>query len=441
MSGHVGMDAINRQAFDSLSASFGQFVADGHVKDSTIVKTGTGINALRAGSGDFRGNVLFRSASQIEENNAVRNAFLKSVSDVYGGEDHIPESVKVAMKASDFDGKGHPLTARRIRATMDAIRMDIDHKKIADVVESQEWLFGGDYVIDLKQTRPDLVNVLVQYSESLANDMLDVMKTTILPDIEKGKAPSVAKMRRFLETMVEGEKTETRKLLDGHDRNINTAEIISCCWNTAFNKVLVRNEALMKFFFCDSKAAAEATRNMDQALEDIRESLPMDNPETAPKRWVVNTKVGVFSGELFSNRHFVVAGLSPKEIHSLLVKMADEQGSAMTEKKKWVLNLEMTLSNIRLLPNAEQKAVANQFLREIGQSILDGTIRPRKSSSEDALYDVVIKRELPFELQECVKNCRKNAKAGNHDLPETIMGSPELDEQLKQRLTELKAQI
>ena len=439
MSGHVGMDSINREAFDSLSASFGQFVADGHVKDSTIVKTGTGINALRAGSGDFRGNVFFRSARQIEENNAVRTAFLKSVSDVYGDEDHIPESVRKAMKASDFDGKGHPLTARRIRATMDAIRTDIDHKKIADVVESQEWL-QGDYVDVLKNTRPDLINKLRQYTDKLASDIFDVMKTTILHDIEKGKAPSVAKMRHFLEA-ANRENPETQNILSSDNGNLEREDTVRACWDAAFNKALVRNETLMKFFFNDSKVAAEASRNLTQAYEEIRDSFDLNVREEADAYDDFNRKAARFEGRLFMTRHFVVVDLTPNEILSLLNKMVNEQGRTKTESDKKVLTLMTAIDVIRMLPNAEQRAVVSKFYRQIGQSILDGTIRARKPSGEDALYDVLIKKELLNEIVDCGRNCKRNAKAGNHDLPETIMGSPELDEQLKQRLTELKAQI
>ena len=38
---------------------------------------------------------------------------MKAVADMFGGENHIPDSVKVAMKLEDY-GKGKPLTARRI---------------------------------------------------------------------------------------------------------------------------------------------------------------------------------------------------------------------------------------------------------------------------------------------------------------------------------------
>lgn len=437
------LNSINRQAFDNFNMSFGQFVADKRMDDNTVVKADrwslTGIKSLKADSGDYRWN-LFRNAGQVTDNNAIRKAFLASVSDIYGGENHIPESVKKAMKAGDFDGKGRPLTARRIRATLAAIRTDIDHKKIADVVESQEWLFGGQHVINIKRDRPDLVNVLDQYTDKLALDILDVMKTTILPDIEKGKAPSVAKMRRFLEAMVEGEKPETRNMLSGHDLDIDTPEIISSCWNAAFNRNLVRNEALVKFFFNDSKQAAEATRNMKQAFNDILETLPIDDPVLSEKRFATSEKIGGFDDQLFFFRHFVVVDLSPKEIGSLLAKMADEQGSDATERKKKTMTLQMTFDVVSLLPNAEQKAEAYKFLRQVGQSILDRTIRPRKHHTEDALYGVAIKILLSNEIQQCAKNRMKNAKTGNHDLPESIMGTPELDAQLKQRVDELRVE-
>ena len=61
-----------------------------------------------------------RSVSVKEANNTTRAIFRQSVAAMFGGEDHIPDTVKAAMKLGDY-GKGKPLTARRILAVKTAV--------------------------------------------------------------------------------------------------------------------------------------------------------------------------------------------------------------------------------------------------------------------------------------------------------------------------------
>ncbi|MBQ2335825.1 MAG: hypothetical protein II381_05910, partial [Victivallales bacterium] len=68
---------------------------------------------IKPGSGDWVGIGVGRLSSLKKANNTTRDAFMKAVADMFGGQDHIPESVQAAMKLEDY-GKGKPLTARRI---------------------------------------------------------------------------------------------------------------------------------------------------------------------------------------------------------------------------------------------------------------------------------------------------------------------------------------
>jgi len=63
---------------------------------------------------------IFRSSGAERANNEVRELFRKSVADMFGGENNIPDSVRDAMLMKDY-GCGKPLTARRIIAVRDAI--------------------------------------------------------------------------------------------------------------------------------------------------------------------------------------------------------------------------------------------------------------------------------------------------------------------------------
>jgi len=116
-------------ALEISNAQFNQFVqfAQQAGKATTIAQMGDAAEAgalagrtiVAKASHDFIGNVgRFKPSRDV--NNAVRALFKKSVADMFGGEDHIPDNVRDAMKMQDY-GQGKPLTARRILAVQKAI--------------------------------------------------------------------------------------------------------------------------------------------------------------------------------------------------------------------------------------------------------------------------------------------------------------------------------
>ena len=89
----------------------------------TSVQGGLETRTIKRASGDWVGVGPGRLGSLKDANNVARDLFRKAVADMFGGENHIPESVKEAMKLHDY-GKGKPLTARRILAVKTAIDAD-----------------------------------------------------------------------------------------------------------------------------------------------------------------------------------------------------------------------------------------------------------------------------------------------------------------------------
>ena len=73
-------------------------------------------------SGDYKGTFasFFRTNEMKKANDQVRDLFLKTVADMFGGERNIPDIVRDNMKLDKF-GKGKPLTARRIMLVKNAI--------------------------------------------------------------------------------------------------------------------------------------------------------------------------------------------------------------------------------------------------------------------------------------------------------------------------------
>ena len=122
---NTGMDIGNSLTLDD----FKNFVnGDNKPFDSTVIRLSPndGERKLCTTHRDFVGNVGRRQATQ-DQNNAVRLAFMNAVAGFFGGRKEIPGTVKKAMKMEDYvtddSPSGKPLTARRIRATLTAIKL------------------------------------------------------------------------------------------------------------------------------------------------------------------------------------------------------------------------------------------------------------------------------------------------------------------------------
>ena len=100
-----------------------QFVnfAQGASEDA-IAESGEGIIVKAKAKSDFVGNV-FRTSSSKDVNDYVRSRFKSAIMGMFGVSDDsaLPDSVREAMKLDDFNARGKPLTARRIRAVQTAV--------------------------------------------------------------------------------------------------------------------------------------------------------------------------------------------------------------------------------------------------------------------------------------------------------------------------------
>lgn len=74
---------------------------------------------------------LFRSRANRQLNNQTRDLFKQTIAKLFGGEESIPQEVKDAMHFSRFDGKGRPLTAKRINETKSAIITFLSRKEVS----------------------------------------------------------------------------------------------------------------------------------------------------------------------------------------------------------------------------------------------------------------------------------------------------------------------
>ena len=111
------------QVNSNYSATFQKFV---DFADKAYARQGedTVVRFTGMPKGDYKGSFasFFRTADMKTANDQVRDLFLKTVADMFGGEKFIPDLVRDNMKLEDF-GKGKPLTARRIKLVATAVKM------------------------------------------------------------------------------------------------------------------------------------------------------------------------------------------------------------------------------------------------------------------------------------------------------------------------------
>ena len=118
------LNAVSNQFNKFVEFAQAQFAVDKRTAIATrgAVEVGAGTpleeRNIAKSSGDWIGKIRFQARK--DTNNAVRDLFKKTIIDMFGGEQNIPDGVKTAMRLKDY-GKGKPLTARRIMAVKTAI--------------------------------------------------------------------------------------------------------------------------------------------------------------------------------------------------------------------------------------------------------------------------------------------------------------------------------
>ena len=456
------MSSVNNDAYRSLIGSFGAFVENKSVKESMIAKidrfTLEGVKTLKAGTGDFKGNLL-RDALQVAGNNMVRAEFKNAVVSVFGGEDKIPQSVKTAMKWDDFDGKGRPLTARRIRATLAQINAEVRCAEvrcdeIRTVMNAQDWFADA-------KISPEIKTSLGSYVKQLAAEMNQAMEELLLPDVKKGKAPSVAKMKAFLRRF-QNESEAASTILDNiknaeenigkdstcidpksRERAIDVSIAKPLARSGAFALALTKNSDLAKFFFSTSKSSNKAVQNFNQAVDELDEEYRgnelADNGEEA------NTEEGdAFMANIMPLRRMVdpargyyIMGMSTEDAIAELMRLSadDSQKASLREGKVLIRDAVLAL---KFSPGPKAKAILTGFFKQVGKQILDDTIRNKNKHGVDPFYEV-IDDYMKAMLRDCKANREANEASGTHDLqPELLMESKELDEELLQKILEIR---
>lgn len=453
---------INEAAYNRFNASFGKFVEDESVKDSTIAKFDNkfslnGVRSLKAGTGDYKGN-LFRNAKQIADNNSARAQFMKAVADIFGGESHIPASVKAAMKWDDFDGKGRPLTARRIRATWDQIKAEKKCAEIRDALNAQDWFND-------KNISPAIKLKAVSLAKQLSTDLCRSMEKLLLPDIRKGKAPSVGKWKAFyMNALFDSEKTRgiINDLMNANDnigksttalsnkereQVIDTRNFIPLARKAAMSLAMAKNVELANFFFNSSKESNNAYLNFVQARKDLQDEFSeadkfnlkdeddiaeyiaefgqddLDNLiEMKEKKNSFESNCDPIGDAMTQARAFYVLGMSQKEAVSEMMRSSRDNANAQGE-----IPMRDVLMVLRCTPSPKAKAILTGYFKQLGKQIMDGTLRKKDTTrGSDQLYMYVLNEDFWHVMADCAKNDK------------WLMGSKEQDKAL---FKELKRQI
>ena len=205
------------------------------VKEGEIKRPDGEPRIITAKGSDGRG-YIWRGADSKSINQEARNLFLKTVLDICGvaNENQLPAGVKAAMKLQDYDGKGHPLTAHRIRSVNTAILAAKEEEEAAKQddfpdpeLEDDESEFGDDNAtrdklssVAPKQGNADTAQAILdkvnQYRETYGDAMADLVLGTV-KSMEEPISPD--------DLMILDE--QEMEQLDIHAASLDTSEIAS----------------------------------------------------------------------------------------------------------------------------------------------------------------------------------------------------------------------
>ena len=121
-----------RRFVDFAQSYIGQGNEDAIARDGVAAAGGqlAGRTITIAADNDYL-KQWFRPGRQQNANNIVRDLFMQTICDMFGGSmANVPQEVKDAMQLKNFDNGGHPLTARRINL----VKIEVD-KIIAEATE------------------------------------------------------------------------------------------------------------------------------------------------------------------------------------------------------------------------------------------------------------------------------------------------------------------
>ena len=142
-----------------------------------------------------------RSDDNETKNNETRALFKQAVSNMFGGENKIPESVKKAMALGDYN-QGKPLTARRIIAVQKALRPYIIKDAVSGAVDSIYAInrkYKRNIAVDLVKLTPEeqrqAVRIVKRYASGLNEWGLRALAKAVVLAIEGGFNPQ-AEARR-----------------------------------------------------------------------------------------------------------------------------------------------------------------------------------------------------------------------------------------------------
>lgn len=407
---------INTAAYERFNASFGKFVESKSVEDSTIANVDNnskfslnGVSKLKAGTGDYKGN-LFRSDKQIADNNSTRARFMSAVADIFGGKNRIPESVKAAMKWDDFDGKGRPLTARRIRATWDQIQVEI--KAEQSCVEIRNALSAQDWAINFP---PETRAAFNPYINQLTDELSQAMEEILLPDIQQGKVPSVETMKAYL-MKIQTESEATTAIKNAINTNADKRALVSSARGLAFSLAFTKNPKLANIFFSSSSAANKTYLNFHQAGAELCDEASKDGNDELLENL---TSLTGGPAALFSRAYFIVGMPQEKAVSELMRLSGDCLTKDMRGKGK--ISLLDAIRALKETPGSKSKAILADYYKQLGKQIINHKLREMNTDTKkglDLLYMVVLKQDIKRWMATC-------AKTG-----EWLMGSKEQDSDL-----------
>jgi hypothetical protein len=147
-------------------------------KVESVPAGGMSVRTITAATDD-KVYAIRRSSFDKIANDVTRDRFMLAVSNMFGGEDHIPASVLKAMNMKDY-GHGKPLTARRIMAVNTAIIAARNKALITDAVSFVGQLDGDPEFRLTSGQQKKAIGLLLKHGQALTGKNASILANNIV---------------------------------------------------------------------------------------------------------------------------------------------------------------------------------------------------------------------------------------------------------------------
>lgn len=409
--------SFNYDKFRELKNAYGSY-AEKQQGDAVIKAVSFSLDSkarsFEVSTGDYKGK-LFRSDEMKNDNNRIRDAFKKAVTDIFGEDKMIPKSVREAMKLdTDFDKAGRPLKAHRIQTTIAEL------EKYASIAHLLEDHINDECRILRAPTLSDeMVAAAAKYAEMCSTEVAIAAENHLLPDVQKkGKISKSALMAFYREV---ADRIKEIKL-NNKSRSTDYAQFCAGLQGAYLLKGLTRHLGIAYHLMTNGNGdmlASVTSQLQAQLKSEFDETVSVRNEELDNLKDTIAKIDNLLSLNLSMERirtsiraHYLLT--VPKEQVTKEVDRIIARGQTNKE-----LNLNDLFGFFYKAEKPEFVKLRDVIMSHVAQRLLDGSMPPNPPVTKHGTDAVrtAISRDFIKYVKDCRRDLQLNALLGRDVYP------------------------